>query len=71
MAISAPVIVACKLLLETKEVVRVFPFHSTTEDDMKLDPFTVSRKLVPPATVELGLSEPVARDGAGLDGGST
>jgi hypothetical protein len=66
---SAAVIAACTLVLETKVVGRELPFHSTIEDDIKFDPVTISVKAAPPATAELGFSEPDASDGIGLVGG--
>jgi len=66
---SAAVIAACKLVLETNVVVRAVPFHCTVEEDMKLAPVTVSTNPAPPKTAELGLREPLARDGFGLGGG--
>jgi transcription initiation factor TFIIIB Brf1 subunit/transcription initiation factor TFIIB len=65
-AMSAAVMAACKLVLETKVVVRALPFHWTLEDETKLDPVTVSVNTVPPAAAELGFNEPPASDGVGL-----
>jgi hypothetical protein len=65
-AISAAVMAACKLVLETKVVVRAFPFHWIFEEDTKLLPVTVSVNAAPPAVAELGFSEPLASDGTGL-----
>jgi hypothetical protein len=72
-ATSAAVMAACKLVLETNVVVRPLPLNSTVEDATKFAPVTVSVKPCAPATTELGLREPVARDGVGLvlDGGRT
>jgi hypothetical protein len=67
-AMSAAVMAACRLVPETKVVARALPFHSTLEDDMKFAPVTVSVKPAPPATTELGFTEPIARDGLGLGG---
>jgi hypothetical protein len=66
-ATSAAVMAACKLVLETKVVVRALPFQLTVDDDMKFAPVTVSVKPPLPATAEVGFSEPVASDGVGLD----
>jgi hypothetical protein len=49
-------IAACKLVLETKVVVRALPFHCTAEVGAKLLPVTVSMKLALPVTAELGLN---------------
>jgi hypothetical protein len=57
---------ACKLVLETKVVVRVLPFHWTLEEETKLDPVTVNVNAAPPAAAELGLRVPLASDGTGL-----
>jgi hypothetical protein len=56
---------ACKLVLETKVVVRALPFHWIVEEETKLDPVTVSVNAAPPAVAEPGLSEPFASDGMG------
>ena len=68
-AMSAAVMAACKLVLDTNVVVRAFPFHCTVEEDTKLVPVTVRVNAAPPATTELGLKEPLASDGVGLFGG--
>ncbi|HWW18376.1 MAG TPA: hypothetical protein VNY81_07150 [Candidatus Saccharimonadales bacterium] len=68
-AMSAAVIAACKLVLEAEVVVRAFPFHCTVEADTKLAPVTVRVNAAPPATAELGFSEPIAIDGVGFVGG--
>jgi transcription initiation factor TFIIIB Brf1 subunit/transcription initiation factor TFIIB len=65
-ATSAAVMAACKLVVETKVVVRGLPFHWTFEEEMKLLPVTVSVNAAPPAAAELGFSEPFASDGTGL-----
>jgi hypothetical protein len=65
-AMSAAVTAACKLVLETKVVVRALPFHWTVEEDTKLLPVTVSVNAAPPAVAEPGFSEPFASDGMGL-----
>src|SRR5262245_49515288 len=51
---SAAVIAARKRVLLTKVVVRLLPFHRTTDDDVKLVPFAVSVNAPPPAVVLLG-----------------
>ena len=68
-ATSAELIEPCRVVDETKVVVRVDPFHCTTEEEIKLDPFTVRVKAADPATAELGLREPFATDGLGFGGG--
>src|SRR4029077_17997391 len=68
-AISAVVIVACKLVQHTNVVARAVPFHCTVEAFTKLLPVTVRANAPPPATAELGFSDPIARDGLGLDWG--
>ena len=67
-AMSAAVIAACKLVLETKVVVRALPFHCTVEEETKLDPVTVNVKPAPPTAAELGFKDPDASDGVGLPG---
>jgi hypothetical protein len=64
--ISAAVMAACKLVLETKVVVRGTPFHWIAEEEMKLLPVTVSVNAAAPAVAEPGFSEPLASDGMGL-----
>lgn len=59
-AISAAVMAAFKVLLETNVVGRAAPFHSTVEDDMKLVPVTVSVKAAPPVIAELGVNNVIA-----------
>jgi len=68
-ATSAALIDACRLVAEPKVVLRAVPFHCTTEEEVKFDPITVKVKLAPPATVELGLREPLATEGLGFGGG--
>jgi len=63
-AMSAALMLAVKLLPETKVVVRELPFHWTVEEEMKFEPATVNVKAEPPAVLELGLKE--AAEGAGL-----
>lgn len=55
-AMSAVVIAACKLVLETKVVVRGLPFHCTTDAGTKLPPVTVMVNAAPPAIAELGVN---------------
>ena len=62
-AMSAAVMFACKLVLETNVVVRALPFHSTVELEMKLDPVTINVKAAPPAVVELGFKDPIRMTG--------
>ena len=38
-------------------MVRLVPFHLTTDDEMKLLPFTVNVNEVPPAVADEGLNE--------------
>lgn len=59
-AISAALMAACRLVLETNVVVRALPFHCTTEEETKFVPVTVMVKLAPAATAELGLSTAIA-----------
>ena len=63
-AMSAAVIAACKLVLETKVVERALPFHWTAEEETKLVPVTVNVNPALPATAELGLREET--EGTGL-----
>jgi hypothetical protein len=63
-ATSAVRMVAVRVVLETKVVVRGKPFQSTVELLMKFVPVTVSVKLLPPAKVEVGEIEVVI--GAGF-----
>ena len=62
-AISAAVIAAVSCVELTKVVVRLPPFHCTTEVLMKLLPLTVIGKAAPPAIAEFGRSEPIAGTG--------
>jgi len=55
--------VAVNLVAETYVVVRLVPFHLTTDDEMKLLPFTVKVNAVPPAVAEEGLNEVAAGTG--------
>ena len=57
--ISVAVIAACKLLLETKVVGRVLPFHCTVEVDTKPVPVTFSVNAVPPARAALGFNNAI------------
>jgi len=61
---SAPVIAACRLVLETNVVVRGLPFHFTTDVETKFEPVSVSVKAGEPATNALGAID--ASAGAGL-----
>src|SRR5579862_8304292 len=63
-AMSAAEIAACRLVLETKLVVRGLPFHRTVDVDMKFEPVSVSVKAGEPATNAFG--EIDARAGTGL-----
>jgi hypothetical protein len=58
--ISAAVIAAVSCVALTNVVVRLPPFHCTTEVLMKLLPFTVNVKAGPPDVAELGTSEVIA-----------
>jgi len=58
------VMAACKLVLETKVVVRGLPFHCTVEEEMKPVPATFSVKAAPPACALVGFSDVAV--GAGL-----
>ena len=60
---SAAVMDACKLVLETRVAVRALPFHRIVEDGRKLVPVTFSVKPVPPAIAELGFSSVMAGGG--------
>jgi hypothetical protein len=62
-AMSAVVIAACKLVLETKVVERVLPFHWTVDVGMKFVPVTVNVKPAPPATAELGFKDATVGEG--------
>ena len=54
-AMSAAVIAAVNWIADTYVVVRLDPFHCTTEPLMKLLPLTVRVKAEPPAVAEVGL----------------
>ncbi len=54
-AMSAAVITAVNWVEETNVVVRLDPFHRTTDPLTKLLPLIVRTKSVPPAAVEAGL----------------
>ena len=60
---SAVVMAACKLVLETKVVERVLPFHWTVDVGMKFVPVTVNVKPAPPATAELGFKDATVGEG--------
>jgi hypothetical protein len=62
-AISATLMAACKVLLETNVVARAAPFHSTVEDDAKLVPVTVNVKAAPPAIAEPGVNNVIVGTG--------
>lgn len=55
--------VAVTLVAETYVVVRLVPFHLTTEEEIKLLPFTVKVNEDPPAAAEVGLKEVAAGTG--------
>jgi hypothetical protein len=55
--------IAVTLVAETYVVVRLVPFHLTTEDEMKLLPFTVKVNEALPAAAEVGLKEVAAGTG--------
>jgi hypothetical protein len=59
-AMSAAVIVAVSWVEETNVVDLAEPLKSTVDDAINPVPCTVSRRLVPPAVVEVGLIEVVA-----------
>ena len=69
MAMSAEGIEVVNCVLLTKVVVRLPPFHCTTDPDTKFEPFTVSVKPAPPAVVLLGEIELIV--GTGLPAGSS
>ena len=56
-AISEAGTVAVSCVAETKVVVNAVAFHFTVEPETKLVPFTVKVNWVPPAVVQVGLSE--------------
>jgi branched-subunit amino acid transport protein len=62
-AISAAVMVAVSVVLETKVVARAEPLKSTVDDALKFVPVTVSVKLFPPAVVGFGETEVVVGTG--------
>jgi hypothetical protein len=62
-AILAAGTVAVTLVAETYVVVRLVPFHLTTEEEIKLLPFTVKVNEDPPAAAEVGLKEVAAGTG--------
>jgi hypothetical protein len=53
-AMSAAVIAAVSCVALTKVVVRLLPFHSTVDPEMKSAPLTVKVKAAPPAVAEEG-----------------
>jgi hypothetical protein len=63
-AMSAAVIAACKLVLETNVVVRAPAFHSTVEEGTKFVPVTVSVNAAPPSRAEFGFMDAIV--GVGL-----
>ena len=65
-AMSAAVILACRLVLEMKVVGRLAEFHSMVEEETKLEPVTVKVKAGPPAMTVAGLREET--EGAGFGG---
>lgn len=48
---------AVSFVLRTNVVVRLLPFHRTTDELMKFDPFTVSVNAAPPAVALVGEME--------------
>ena len=54
-AISLEEMVTTSIVLFTNSVIRLVPFHLTTELSKKFDPNTISVRSDPPAVVELGL----------------
>jgi hypothetical protein len=56
-AMSVAEIAACRLVLETKVVVRGLPFHWTADVETKFELLTVNVKAAEPPTTALGLSE--------------
>ena len=65
-AISAAGIAAVNWVALTNVVVRLLPFHCTTDAEIKFVPFTVSVNAAPPAKALLGAME--VRVGTGLFG---
>jgi hypothetical protein len=59
-AISAAVMAACKVLLETNVVARAEPFHDTVDEEMKLFPDTVRVKAAPLTMAEPGVNDVIA-----------
>jgi hypothetical protein len=66
-AISLAVMPTVSCVADTNVAVRLELFHCTVELEMKLLPFTVSVKALPPAVADAGAVEMM--DGTGLDGG--
>src|SRR5262249_28390881 len=64
---SAEVIAACNCVLLTKLVLRLLPFHCTTEPVMKFPPFTVS--VYPGLPAETALGDRLLREGTGFTTG--
>ncbi len=62
-AMSAVPIAAVNCVALTKAVVRVEPFHCTTEPLTKLVPFTVRVKADPPAVADEGLRPVIVGNG--------
>ncbi len=60
---SAAVMAACKLVLETNVVDRVLPFHWTVDVGMKFVPVTVNVKLAPPAPADVGFMDATVGEG--------
>jgi len=58
-AMSAAVIAACKLVLETNVVGRGIPFHCTEEDGRKLAPVTATVNAPPPTIADPGLKSAI------------
>ena len=69
-AISAAVIAAVNCVALTKVVVRLLPFHCTTEVLMKLLPVTVSVNAAPPAIAEFGVRVVIAGTGVVMVNGT-
>jgi hypothetical protein len=66
-AISVARIEALSWVLETYVVVRLTPFHLTTEVDEKFVPVTVSVKAEPPAGAQAGLRLVMVRGGMRIE----
>ena len=62
-AMSAAEIADCRLVLETKVVVRGEPFHWTVDVDEKFEPVTVNANAGEPATNALGAIDVTAGTG--------